>query len=52
MSKLAKAVIAKLSSEGLSISSDWKLIEDCLSKVVSPSKCIEMAKILRKGIKC
>lgn len=39
-------VIAKLQSEGLYLTSDWSLIETCLARTVSPTRCIEVARRL------
>lgn len=39
-------VIAKLHAEGLSLSSPWEVIKQCLSNTVSPTRCIEVARRL------
>ena len=46
MTPIESKVIAKLSSEGLSLISEWHLTEDCLRRVVSPERCKEAAQRL------
>lgn len=45
-------VIAKLQSEGLSLTSPWSEIETCLARTVSPGRCIEVARQLVANEQC
>ncbi len=44
--KWERAVISKLFAEGLLLTSDWKQIELCLSRVVAPTRCLAIARQL------
>jgi hypothetical protein len=45
---LAEMVLAKLAAEGVSITDNWAEIEKVLRRTVNPTKCIEIAKKVRK----
>ncbi len=47
--ELENAIIGKLGAEGLSIGSEWNKIEECLSRVIAKTKCIEVARNLKYG---
>jgi len=42
-------VIAKLASQGLSLSSEWEEIESCLAQTVCPRFCIDCARHMIEG---
>lgn len=42
------AVRSKLLVEGVDLFGDWVAVKKCLSQTVSPQRCIEVAKRLRR----